>query len=60
MINAAGFNEFTYEDFVNETCKLLEQMAETLPVHDGGASLLSTFNEENGVWSYITAHFRVC
>ena len=59
MLNAVGMDQTSYEDFVDATCKLLEQMAATLPNHDGAASLLADFNVENGPWAEITVHFRV-
>lgn len=59
MMDAVGFSDTVYEDFAEVTFDLLEQTAASLPHHDGGASLLASFNEPS-IWSAISYHFRVC
>ena len=51
-------NPNLYEDFIEPTADLLEQQAATLPNHDGGAVLLSVFNDE-GTSSQLTYSFKV-
>lgn len=59
MLDEVGYNETIYGDFADETFDMLEKLASNLPNHDGGASLLASFNTMS-VWSAITYHFRVC
>lgn len=58
MLDAVGFTEVVYEDFTEQTLLLLEGIAASLPNHDGGASLLTSFNDVE-ISSAITYHFRV-
>lgn len=47
-----------YEAFVDETIKLLEQTAASIPCQDDGAALLASFNDD-AITGSIIAHFRV-
>ena len=58
MLETVGFQQGIYDEFADETFSLLEHFAAMLPNHDGGASLLATFNDL-GTSSAITYHFRV-
>ncbi|KAL6713587.1 hypothetical protein ACLMJK_009052 [Lecanora helva] len=58
MLLATGFSEDAFDLFVDETVDLLEKTAASLPNHDGGASLLTAFNDA-GRSSAITYHFRL-
>ena len=58
LLNAVGFQEDLYEDFVDETLSLLRETATSIPCQDNGAALLSSFNDA-GVSNAIITHFRV-
>ena len=58
LLNAVGHTPTIYEDFVEVTFNLLERTREELPSLDGGAMLLSSFNDHNTAAAIIT-HFRV-
>ena len=51
-------NPDAYEDFIEPTAELLEQQAATLSNHDGGALLLSAFNDD-ATSSQLTYSFKV-
>ena len=55
MINATGWPEDNYQDFVDETMKLLLKTAASF---DDGTAILASFNDLD-VSSAITYHFRV-
>lgn len=57
LMQAVG-NPDLYEDFIEPTADLLEQQAATLPNHDGGALLLSGFNDD-ATSSQLTYSFKV-
>jgi len=58
LLNSVGFQEYLYEDFVEDTIGLLRQISESIPVRDDGAALLASFNDV-GISSGIITHFRV-
>ncbi|KAI9819180.1 MAG: hypothetical protein M1827_007336 [Pycnora praestabilis] len=58
LLDTAGFQEFIYVDWVEETLKLLRSTADSLPVTDGGAALLDNFNNPD-VSNAIIYHFRL-
>ena len=58
LLNAVGFQEELYEDFVDETISLLRQTAASIPCQDNGAGLLDSFNDA-GMSNAIITHFRV-
>lgn len=58
LLNAVGFQEVLYEDFVEETISLLRQTATSIPCQDNGAGLLHSFNDA-GMSNAIITHFRV-
>ena len=57
LMHAVGIPDL-YEDFIEPTADLLEQQAATLPNHDGGATVLSIFNEDAHS-SQLTYSFKV-
>ena len=57
LMQAVGHAD-VYEDFIQPTADLLQQQAATLPNHDGGASLLTIFNDD-GPSSQLTYSFKV-
>ncbi len=59
LLNAVGFQQHLYEDFVESTLGLLEQIRTTVPVQDDGAALWASFNDPE-ISSGIITHFRVC
>lgn len=58
LLNAVGFQEDLYEDFVDETVSLLRATAASMPCHDNGDGLLASFNDA-GMSNAIITHFRV-
>ncbi|KAL8816701.1 MAG: hypothetical protein Q9223_004336, partial [Gallowayella weberi] len=58
LLESVGYPRAIYEDFTDETLQLLKDTANTLPSHDGGASLLAKFNDA-GVCNAIIMHFRL-
>ena len=58
LLNSVDYYPDMYDEFVEETLKLLDQTAASLPCHDDGAALLETFNDE-GLAGPIIYHFRV-
>ncbi|KAI9833326.1 MAG: hypothetical protein M1819_003721 [Sarea resinae] len=58
LLNNAGFQEYLYEDFVDETLQLLRETAATVPVTDDGEALLASFNDPN-VSNAVITHFRL-
>jgi len=59
VLNAAGFEPFTYEDFADETFELLRKVASALPAGNADVLLHDTFNDENGPQNYIVTHLKV-
>ncbi len=58
LLRSVGWEEHAYEDFVEETILLLRSTAASIPVTDGGAALLNSFNDLS-VSNAIITHFRV-
>lgn len=58
LLNSVGFREDIYEDFVDETVSLLRATAASIPCHDNGDALLTSFNDA-GLSNGIITHFRV-
>ena len=58
LLKRTGYDEYTFESFVDETFDLLKATASALPCHDSGAALLAAFNDF-GTSSSIVTHFRV-
>lgn len=58
MLDASGFDVGMCEDFTDVTFEMLEVMISSLPNHDGGASLLASFNNDS-ISAAVTYHFRV-
>ena len=58
MLDATGQEVYMYEDWVEETLKLLEETAST-PRKDIPKLLLDAFNDLE-IANAITQHFRVC
>ena len=58
LLNAMGQNPTIYEDFVDETLNLLERTRVEVTSLDGGAMLLSSFNDHS-ITAAIITHFRV-
>ena len=52
----AGYSDFTFEDFVEETIALLEECSKWLPLQNNLAMLFEKFNR---VEKSIIQHFRV-
>ncbi|KAI9796063.1 MAG: hypothetical protein M1835_004729 [Candelina submexicana] len=58
LLRSVGWEEHAYEDFVEETILLLRSTAASIPVTDGGAALLNSFNDPN-ISNAIITHFRL-
>ncbi|KAL8794738.1 MAG: hypothetical protein Q9195_002692 [Heterodermia aff. obscurata] len=58
LLNTMGHDPTIYEDFVDETFTLLERTRTEVPSLDGGAMLLSSFNDPN-IAAPIITHFRL-
>ncbi len=58
MLEASGFDVGMCEDFTDVTFEMLEAMISSLPNHEGGASLLASFNDDS-ISAAVTYHFRV-
>jgi ubiquitin thioesterase protein OTUB1 len=58
LLYAAGYDEYMFEAFVDETIGLLERTAASIPCQDDGAALLASFNDDSIAGAIIT-HFRV-
>jgi len=58
ILDDLGYDRIMYEDFVDATLNLLEKTAASLPNHDGGRTILETFNDTD-TSSGIICHFRV-
>ncbi|KAL9006669.1 MAG: hypothetical protein Q9188_000543 [Gyalolechia gomerana] len=58
LLNRVGYQQAIYEDFVEETMHLLEQIANSPPNQDSDAALLASFNDSS-VCSAIIMHFRL-
>lgn len=58
LLDSVGYQRDIYEDFIDETMQLLKQIASAAPDYDGGAALLSSFNDPN-VCNGVIMHFRV-
>ncbi|KAL8930547.1 MAG: hypothetical protein Q9208_000731 [Pyrenodesmia sp. 3 TL-2023] len=58
LLDSMGYARYTYVDFVDETIKLLKQIANSAPNHDREAALLLSFNTPE-VCNGIIMHFRL-
>ncbi|KAI9716142.1 MAG: hypothetical protein M1812_005570 [Candelaria pacifica] len=58
LLRSVGWEEHAYEGFVEETILLLKSIAASIPVTDGGAALLNSFNDPN-ISNAIITHFRL-
>lgn len=59
VLNAAGFEQYLYEDFADELFELMRRLATALDEGTGDEALLEAFNDE-GVQNCVITHFRVC
>lgn len=57
LLNTVGMKADVYEDFVDPTFELLQELSQKVPITDGGADLLEKFNSFDLCASIIT-HFR--
>ena len=53
-LHEVGFQEHQYEDFAEDMFDLLRETATTLDSPDGGAAILSAFNDPNRSMSILT------
>lgn len=58
LLVSAGYDQYMFDAFVEETLGLLDQTAASIPCQDDGAALLASFNDES-ISGAIIAHFRV-
>ena len=58
LLNEAGYEEYTYSDWVDETISLLKQCAESLDSKDIEQSLVAAFNSAD-IGPAIIQHSRV-
>lgn len=58
ILDKAGYEEFAYSDWVEETVALLRKCAASLPCTDEGAVLAASFNDDD-IGPAIIQHFRV-
>ncbi|KAL1301446.1 hypothetical protein AAFC00_005698 [Neodothiora populina] len=58
LMNIAGFDKWSYEDFADETYGLLRKYMGTVDDPDVEASLVADFNDEE-LQNYIITHFKV-
>lgn len=59
LLTRVGFEKELFEDFADETFKLLSQLASLAPAPIAASALLKSFNNDE-ISSAIITHFRVC
>jgi ubiquitin thioesterase protein OTUB1 len=58
MLDRSGLQEFIYEDWVEATANLLQDVSAHLPCGDNATKLTTAFNNEVGS-AEVIQHFRV-
>lgn len=59
LMNVAGFDKWSYEDYADETYGLLRKYMGMLDAANVEESLVTDFNNEE-LQNYIITHFKVC
>lgn len=59
MVNAAGIDKWSFEDFADETYDLLRKYMGLVDAGNLEESLVEDFNNE-AIQNYIITHFKVC